>query len=947
MQSWMIQLRSVIDRLSKSAPLSVKPSPLSGSSPLTKPSRHLGGPHPPTSPPNGPTSLPNNETSAVEDPAISNGKLNKRKKSILTPIGRVPSLSLAASPVASSLGLCTPLTDNHSRMLETLTKWLVLAYPLHPLTNSSTACTACRLLLFSVVYETYVFVFENESWMDEDSVNRLQAGLTDAIVLQPPSDVIRTSIVNWTPDSLLEIIAVVGKGDQSSSSQQSINMGTEIWGRVERMTFEPAGEVRESLLTLHARKTSSRSCMYVFLIEYICYMDASSANIRDSQKKLFHLITCAIALLQEFPPTPIILQSLVKSLSSYLHPHNRRCEGKGKPSHQRMAGESANRSKRDNLLLHRSTHVNNGMKNLLKELKAATQATYQRNSNVHLKNEHMSRSLASSFPPYYGLEPVENIIQRNDQRRRRNRAQNAMQFDLHALRIPTMFLSKAEKRNNITSSADGYQTSFDQHLYQNIAPHSKVAVVNDIWVQLDPNPTRLEKRVGVHTYELEGGDPQEITTSTCTGKVVVYKEGLQWVSTEYVDNTVEPPASSKKKKNYESTAGTGTGTDESDASEDSGSDSDANEKPPVAFNSSSTKSGRAHFMSATAYPNQRYATVHGSSQLLVLKQSSRQQLDTRKLTTRASKPSERSHKKHTIHLHFDTVTGIGFGEMKHGKSSEGAFFVSIEYCGQLYKLFPFSQHEARELGRMLAHLSGAELKTDSQYVRSVIEDKLERMRKQVFSAFLEEESPWINHTQPLNSILNDLIKTSRSMRIIDMERLYHSCRLNKLVLKETVESLRSMWSDDEISTDSARVRILTVLERLVDSNTMHSREKIFKDVQTWMKDLESDVDPYKNPTATKLLTELRSRLSSIKAQRLGAIHESQLHDLFADLDLYREFVKEFNFVPSQKRQTKSDEAEILEEQEHEEAEHVERSESNEELNSMQGSTFQHWIASSG
>ena len=43
-------------------------------------------------------------------------------------------------------------------------------------------------------------------------------------------------------------------------------------------------------------------------------------------------------------------------------------------------------------------------------------------------------------------------------------------------------------------------------------------------------------------------------------------------------------------------------------------------------------------------------------------------------------------------------------------------------------------------------------------------------------------------------LLNKLCSAEQPPRLVDLERLYHSCRLNREVTRETLKNLQQLWS---------------------------------------------------------------------------------------------------------------------------------------------------------
>jgi hypothetical protein len=55
---------------------------------------------------------------------------------------------------------------------------------------------------------------------------------------------------------------------------------------------------------------------------------------------------------------------------------------------------------------------------------------------------------------------------------------------------------------------------------------------------------------------------------------------------------------------------------------------------------------------------------------------------------------------------------------------------------------------------------------------------------------LQEENPWIENSADLVLVIEALTAENQPQRIVDMERLFHSCRMEREVTKEAMLLLR-------------------------------------------------------------------------------------------------------------------------------------------------------------
>lgn len=67
---------------------------------------------------------------------------------------------------------------------------------------------------------------------------------------------------------------------------------------------------------------------------------------------------------------------------------------------------------------------------------------------------------------------------------------------------------------------------------------------------------------------------------------------------------------------------------------------------------------------------------------------------------------------------------------------------------------------------------------------------MDATRQLALRKLLEEHNPWIANPTELDKIVIALTRENKPQKIQDMERLYHSCRLEREVTKETIIFLK-------------------------------------------------------------------------------------------------------------------------------------------------------------
>lgn len=155
------------------------------------------------------------------------------------------------------------------------------------------------------------------------------------------------------------------------------------------------------------------------------------------------------------------------------------------------------------------------------------------------------------------------------------------------------------------------------------------------------------------------------------------------------------------------------------------------------------------------------------------------------------------------------------------------------------------------------------------------------LRHQVLLELLQERGPgaWINHTKPLATIVEALTSSYSPPRLRDMELLYHSCRTNRSVFIEAVGMLRNRWllSSDE----NSRLKILSVVERLLDGGVTHGNDDALHDVLTWLRQVEEDLNPARDVHEVRMLTSLRKLSDKLIHKRIRTFSQADAATIFA------------------------------------------------------------------
>jgi hypothetical protein len=148
--------------------------------------------------------------------------------------------------------------------------------------------------------------------------------------------------------------------------------------------------------------------------------------------------------------------------------------------------------------------------------------------------------------------------------------------------------------------------------------------------------------------------------------------------------------------------------------------------------------------------------------------------------------------------------------------------------------------------------------------------------------------PWVVHSLPLHALIEKLTSESKAQLLVDVERLFHSCRLNKEVTKETLSQLQRAW-DDTTSGDKVRVKVLLIVDRLLDRQIFSARDKNLKGLTLWLSFIENGLDTYRFPHCTKVLAVLTRKIASGDMHEIAPISHCDLTARFDAIDVLHEY----------------------------------------------------------
>eukprot|EP00002_Diphylleia_rotans_P030625 TRINITY_DN6309_c0_g1_i4.p1 TRINITY_DN6309_c0_g1~~TRINITY_DN6309_c0_g1_i4.p1 ORF type:complete len:498 (-),score=116.61 TRINITY_DN6309_c0_g1_i4:207-1700(-) len=239
-----------------------------------------------------------------------------------------------------------------------------------------------------------------------------------------------------------------------------------------------------------------------------------------------------------------------------------------------------------------------------------------------------------------------------------------------------------------------------------------------------------------------------------------------------------------------------------------------------------------------------------------------------------------------VAIKFHDITKYTWGRIGRSPS----FYLSI-HAGEVFKFFPFLEEEIKEVVVAVEDLSGKEPYEEKAFVQNLLTLKLEATQNQVLRELAKMPNPWIDHTDYLYEIIDNLIAEGKPQSIFDMERLFHSCRLNEEVTKETLTAIRRSW--DDATNETVRIKILTVIDRLMDRAVLRMTDSSFAHLSAWLKTQERTLDPYKSSQSLSMLERIRHKEETIKLLGIAPVAQHQFGELFDMLDEFRSFQKQY------------------------------------------------------
>jgi len=253
-----------------------------------------------------------------------------------------------------------------------------------------------------------------------------------------------------------------------------------------------------------------------------------------------------------------------------------------------------------------------------------------------------------------------------------------------------------------------------------------------------------------------------------------------------------------------------------------------------------------------------------------------------------------------IRIDYNEINCYSYGFIKSekGKNEEKEQYGYIMVClkQEVFKFYPFKIYELQLLLTALYSLTGIIPISQEQQVKTILMKKIENVRREVLLYLVRQESPWITTSDELYKSLNRMTHETKPQRILEIERLFHSCRMESEVTKETIYYIRKKWH--ETYSERVRVKILVILDRLIDRTVLNQSDPNFALILKWLEYLEESLHPIKNFEVLNLIQTLIKRAKMIRIKTLTPLSVNSLTTSFDNYDeflanlLYTEHIKE-------------------------------------------------------
>ncbi|GBG31830.1 Hypothetical Protein FCC1311_080552 [Hondaea fermentalgiana] len=189
------------------------------------------------------------------------------------------------------------------------------------------------------------------------------------------------------------------------------------------------------------------------------------------------------------------------------------------------------------------------------------------------------------------------------------------------------------------------------------------------------------------------------------------------------------------------------------------------------------------------------------------------------------------------------------------------------------KMFPFGRREITQLANALNEFTGLKASTVGSQTDYSIKRKMDDMRRRLQDSI---NGKWIHHTEELHRVLINLTKDNTPIRMRDLERIYHSARHNKTIVRECIPILQEIWRCSK--GQDSMLKVLAVVDRILDGDVLHGDDPVLGQMLQWLHQIETGLDPYSHSRPLKLLLKVCHRAEYLQTQTILPLIETFYDD---------------------------------------------------------------------
>ncbi|KAJ1515699.1 hypothetical protein HMI56_002119 [Coelomomyces lativittatus] len=177
-----------------------------------------------------------------------------------------------------------------------------------------------------------------------------------------------------------------------------------------------------------------------------------------------------------------------------------------------------------------------------------------------------------------------------------------------------------------------------------------------------------------------------------------------------------------------------------------------------------------------------------------------------------------------------------------------SYFLHAYTSDSAFRFYPIYDDEIARFTSILNHGVGKPGFKEIDMVKYVVAKRLAATRHRLYQTVVSY-TPLIEHSADLIKVVRKLTKEGEPQCLYDMERLFHSCRVESEVTKETLHHLRIAWHASP--SETVRFKVLSIVDRLLDPSVVHLSDPNFALMHKWLQHLEETVSPYKRYSPLK------------------------------------------------------------------------------------------------